>query len=141
MTTPTIYARIYERLADLIPNLTTVKEGETFFAASRNPDDMAVYCNVSKVDAEIIELELANDLEINGEDLPAPWMVFRIDMRAQTAELLVVQDEWRYEVVYSESNLTNPRRAPMNLYAVNWLTIMLHIQSAFQPVIQADITA
>lgn len=141
MTTPTIYARIYERLTDLIPNLAAVKEGDTFFAASRNPDDMAVYCSVSKVDGEIIELEIANDLVVDGEDQPAPWMVFRVDMLAQAAELLVVQDEWRYEVIYSESNLTNPRRAPMNMYAVNWLTIILHIQSGFQPVIPAEITA
>lgn len=133
-TIPTIYARLYERLADLIPNLDSVTEGSTFYAAPRVEDDMSIYCAVSKVAKTVIELELAHDQVVNGEEQPAPWMVFRVDMVNKTAELLAVQDEWRYEVVYSDTDRPNPRRVPMNLFAVNWLTIMLHLHSVFQPV-------
>lgn len=134
MKSPTIYARLFERLDDLIPNLATVREGDTFYAPPKIDGDMAMFCSVSKADSPVIELELAHDEVVNGEEQPAPWMVFRVDMQNKTAELLAVQDEWRYEVVYSETDRPNPRRSPMNLFAVNWLTIMLNLHSVFQPV-------
>jgi uncharacterized protein YqiB (DUF1249 family) len=88
----------------------------------------------------VIELEMAHDQVVKGEEQPAPWMVFRVDVVKQQAELLAVQDEWRYEVVYSEDNRANPRRIPMNLFAVNWLTIMLNLHSVFQPVVAPALT-
>jgi len=130
----TLYARLYERLSDLIPSLALLAEGATFYAPSRVPGDMAMYCSVSKVYGAIIEIELAHDQVVNGEDQPAPWMVFRVDTVSQTAELLAVQDEWRYEVVYSDTDRPNPRRVPMNLFAVNWLTIMSSLYVVFQPI-------
>ena len=137
--TSTIYSRLYQRLDDLIPNLACATEGGTFYAPPRIKGDMAMYCTVAKVAMPVIELELAHDQVVNGEEQPAPWMVFRVDTLNETAELLAVQDQWRYEVVYSDCDLPNPRRAPMNIFAVNWLTIMLNLHSVFQP-IEAPIT-
>lgn len=130
----TIYSRLYQRLDDLIPNLTGLTEGGTFYASPRIEGDLSMYCTVAKVALPVIELELAHDEVVNGEEQPAPWMVFRVDTLNKTAELLAVQDEWRYEVIYSDADRPNPRRAPMNLFAVNWLTIMLNLHSVFQPI-------
>lgn len=131
---PTIFHRLYDRLNDLIPNLDAVNAGSTFFAPPRVAGDMSIYCAVARIDKGVIELEMAHDQVVNGEDQPAPWMVFRVDTVNKQAELLAVQDDWRYEVVYSEANRANPRRLPMNLFAVNWLTIMQNLYSVFQPV-------
>ena len=131
----TVFARLYERLNDLFPNLPNFVEGSAFCASPRIKDDWAIYCDVSKVHHPVIELELAHDQVVNGNDQPAPWMVFRVNTELKTAELLVLQDEWRYEVINSDVNRPNSRRAPMNLYAVNWLTTLLGLQSVFQPVV------
>jgi hypothetical protein len=132
---PTIYARLYRSLSELFPNLPRLTEGSSFCTAPRIPDDWAIYCSVSKVTLPIIELELAHDQVVDGQDQPAPWMVFRIDTQSETAELLVMQDQWRYEVVYCDANRPNPRRTPMNFYAANWLTTLLGLHSVFQPVV------
>lgn len=137
---PNLFHRLYQRLSDLVPNLDNVTQGCTFFAPPRGAGDMSIYCSVSSVQGGVIELEMAHDQVVEGEEQPAPWMVFRVDVANQQAELLAVQDEWRYEVVYSEDNRTNPRRIPMNLFAVNWLTMMLNLHSVFQPVAAPALT-
>ncbi|MBO0501758.1 MULTISPECIES: hypothetical protein [Betaproteobacteria] len=137
---PNLFHRLYQRLSDLVPDLANVTLGSTFFAPPRIAGDMSIYCSVSSVQDGVIELEMAHDQVVKGEEQPAPWMVFRVDVANQQAELLAVQDEWRYEVVYSEDNRANPRRIPMNLFAVNWLTIMLNLHSVFQPVAAPALT-
>lgn len=135
--TSTIFSRLYERLDDLIPNLTGATEGSIFHASPRIEGDMSMYCTVAKVAMPVIELELAHDEIVDGKEAtwkPAPWMVFRVDTLNRTAELLAVQDEWRYEVIYSETDRLNPRRVPMNVLAVNWLAIMINLQSVFRPI-------
>ena len=37
----TVYARLFDRLADLIPNLQSARAGAVFCAPPRIPDDMA----------------------------------------------------------------------------------------------------
>ena len=135
-----LFDRLYQRLADLVPNLDNVTVGSTFFAPPRIAGDMSIYCSVSGAQDGVIELEMAHDQVVDGVEQPAPWMVFRVDTVNKQAELLAVQDSWRYEVVYSEDNRANPRRIPMNLFAVNWLTIMLNLHSVFQPIAAPTLT-
>lgn len=45
----TVYARLFDRLADLIPSLQSARAGAVFCAPPRIPDDMAVYCHLSLI--------------------------------------------------------------------------------------------
>ena len=131
----TIAARLFDRLADLIPSFATSGEGAVYYAPPRLEGDIASYCTVSKACGNgVFVLELSHDIVVKGVDEPAPWMEIRVDLNSRQAELLTVQDEWRYEVVYSESGAPNPKRTQLNLYAVNWLSMMLHHGGAFRPV-------
>lgn len=131
---PTIFNRLYHRFEDLIPHIASLHVGDSFFAPPRQPGDLAVYCSVSSVDGFLVEVEVAQDHFVGTDTQPSPWMVFRLDHLNQSAELLVIQDEFKYEVIYTEANRISPRRLPMNLYALNWLNVLYHIQFAFQPV-------
>lgn len=129
-----IHTRLFQRLKDVIPNLETVSVGADFYAPPRMDGDLAMYCSVSKVSGAIVEIELINGHGVNLHEESGPWMVFRIDRAAQTAELLVLQDTWRYEVLYSDADRPNPRRAALSLYACNWLTLIANLYVSFTPV-------
>ena len=129
----TLYQRVFDRLTDLIPNLTSPREGASFYAPLRVDGGIASYCTVSKVEGSVCEVEIAQDTLVNGKEQPEPSMVFRVDSAAGVAELLVMEDQWRYEVVYAEDDTPNPRRSQMNLFAVNNLTAMLNLGGAFHP--------
>lgn len=130
----TLQARLFERLADLIPNLTEVREGSTFYAPPRLEGDIASYCTVARKRGDVVELELAHDVMKGSEGIPAPCLSLRVDMASRTAEVLAVQDDWRYEVVYSDSGVPNPKRSALNLYAVNWLAMMINLGGVFRAV-------
>lgn len=127
-----IYARLFDRLDALIPNLSEAQSGDTFVAHPKIPGDMTVYCTVTSVSGGHICLDLAHNQAPEDETMPAPWMAFRVDTTSEVAELMALEDEWRYEVAYSTQDQPNPRRQTMNLFAVNWLTIMHNLQSVFQ---------
>lgn len=128
----TVYARLYDRLSDLIPGLATAPEGGTFYAPPHLSGDMAIFCQVSAIEGRIRTIELADDHVIDGQPMPAPWITLRVDTVGQVAEVIALQDSFRYEVVYAGGNVVNPRKAQINLFAVNWLQVMLNLQVAFQ---------
>jgi uncharacterized protein YqiB (DUF1249 family) len=130
----TVYHRLFARLSDLVPNLANPTEGAAFYAPPRLKGDIASHCAVSKVAGNVFEVEIAHDETIGEKIEPAPWMVFRVNAEEQTAELLVMQDQWAYEVVVSDSNKPNLRRSQMNVFAVNYLTTMINLGGAFCPV-------
>ena len=99
----TLQARLFERLADLIPGLEGASEGCTFFAPPRSTGDIASYCGVSAREGHVLELELAHDELVGAEAVPAPCLTFRVDVDAKLADVLVVHDEQRYEVVVADS--------------------------------------
>lgn len=132
MQRQSIYGRLFDRLDALIPNLPQTQPGDAFVAPPKIKGDMTVYCTVTSVEGSHVCLQLAHDQSPNDEAMPAPWMEFRVDLTSQVAELMALEDEWRYEVAYSNDDQPNPRRSTMNLFAVNWLTIMLNLQSVFQ---------
>lgn len=129
-----ICARLFERLNDLIPNLCTVAKGAAFCTTSRIEGDMVLYCNVSKTEAPIIELQIAHDERVNEGGRPTPWLCFRVDTANRTAESLIVEDGIEHEVADFEAARMNPRRHVINLFVVNWLTIMLNLNAVFQTV-------
>jgi hypothetical protein len=127
---PAINSRIYKCLDELIPDLPHVKLGQSFFATPRIKDDMAFFCSITKNDSEIIELELAHDQVVNGEARPARWMSLTLNTDTKTAELLDLHEDG---FIYSQKNINSSRKTSINIFVVNWLNIILHIQSSFQP--------
>lgn len=97
----TVYSRLFDRLADLIPTLRTAKAGAVFCAPPRNANDMAVYCHVAEVDGDMRLIELADDNITGGTVMPAPWLKLRVDMANKLAEVLEMEDTFGYQVIYT----------------------------------------
>lgn len=129
----TLYRRLYYRLCDLIPDLAHPVEGAAFCAPPRVDGDLTLYCAISNVSGALCDVEIAQGALLNECGQPVQCMVFRVDVQAGFAELLTLEDQWRYEAAYSEGNTPNPRRAQMNVFAVNSLTAMLNLGGAFRP--------
>lgn len=131
---PTVFQRLYSNLILLIPQLESPMEGAAFYAHPRVAGDIALHCLVSKVNGLTFEVEIAQDELVGGQVCPAPWLALRADAERKTAELLVLQDQWRYEVVMSDRSVPNPRRSLMTITAINHLAHMLDLGGAFRPV-------
>lgn len=129
----TVYARLFDRLADLIPNLQTAPAGAVLCAPPRIPGDMAVYCHIAAVEGDMRLIELADDNNRKGAVMPAPWLKLRVDVANRLAEVLEMEDAFGYQVIYTGGNCVNPRRAQINMYAMNWLQVMVNFELCFQP--------
>lgn len=88
----TVYARLFDRLADLIPSLQSARAGAVFCAPPRIPDDMAVYCHIAAAEGDMRLIELADDNQKKGTVMPAPWLKLRVDMANKLAEVLEMED-------------------------------------------------
>ena len=126
----TLYQRLFDRLSDLVPNLSAAQSGQTFRAPPQIVGDMEIFCTVVAADGRKIELQIAHDQHATTD--PAPWMTFTVDLTEGTGEVLAVMDDWKYEAAYSDANAPSPRRVPMNTLALNWFTIMLNQGAHFQ---------
>ncbi|QOT82351.1 MULTISPECIES: hypothetical protein [Burkholderiales] len=129
----TVYARLFDRLADLIPSLQSAHAGAVFCAPPRIPDDMAVYCHIAAVEGDMRLIELADDNQKKGAVMPAPWLKLRVDMANKLAEVLEMEDTFGYQVIYTGGSAVNPRRAQINMFAMNWLQVMVNFELCFQP--------
>ncbi|WP_231113363.1 hypothetical protein [Pandoraea pnomenusa] len=107
----TVYARLFDRLADLIPSLQSARAGAVFCAPPRIPDDMAVYCHIAAAEGDMRLIELADDNQKKGTVMPAPWLKLRVDMANRLAEVLEMEDTFGYQVIYTGGSAVNPRRA------------------------------
>jgi hypothetical protein len=111
----TVYAALYERLSNLLPDLRTLAIGQSFVAPPRVTGDLTLFCRVSKVDRGVIELVISHDQD------SCPWIVFEVDPVRQMASVLLL-------------NETPPAKGrSMNLLATNLLSIMVHLGIAFRP--------
>ena len=129
-----VQRRLFDRLADLIPAIKAPLEGATFYAPPRIAGDIACYAVVRGVVGRSCELEIAHDSMLDGRPAPSPWMSFKVDVAAETAELLAIEDQWRYEVLYCSRNSVNPRVAQLNAYALNCLAVILNLGGGFRAV-------
>lgn len=130
----TVYHRLYRNLILLIPQLETPVEGAVYYAPPRMAGDFALHCAVSRVDGGTFEVEIAHDELKGGQIRPAPWLALRANPINKSAELLVLQDQWRYEVVTSDRNIPNPRRSILTTAALNHLALMINLGGAFRSV-------
>lgn len=134
-----VYSRIYQHLQDLLPDLANQAEGASFFAPPRLPGDWSLYCGITKNTGTFMEIEIAHDQTLNGLDHAAPWMVFKIDHASKTAELLKFQDERSYETVRPCDSQHAGKRSNLNMFAANWLHVLMGMAFIFQPVAAADV--
>ena len=58
----TLYKRLFDRPADLIPNLTQPTEGASFYAPPCVEGDITSYCTVSNVRGSVCSVEIARAL-------------------------------------------------------------------------------
>ncbi|WP_459203470.1 hypothetical protein ACQVRV_00390 (plasmid) [Ralstonia pseudosolanacearum] len=130
----TVYARLFDRLADLIPSLQSAQVGAVFCAEPRVAGDMAVYCHVSQVQGDMRLIELADDRTKGDQVMPAPWLKLRVDLARRLAEVLEMEDVHGYEVIYVGDCDVNPRRSQINMFAMNWLQVMVSFELAFRSV-------
>jgi len=130
----TVYARLFDRLADLIPNLQTMHAGMVLCAPPRIPGDMAVYCHIAAVEGDMRLVELADDNTRKGSTvMPTPWLKLRVDMANGLAEVLEMENAFGFQSVYAAGGAVNPRRAQINVFAMNWLQVMVNFELCFQP--------
>jgi hypothetical protein len=131
----TVYSRMFERLADLIPSAFTTGSAAVFYAPPRIKNDYSTICQVQKVEGGLFLVEMANDTLENGIETPAPWIKLRVDVQSRVAEVIEMQDpHGGYQVAYMDSNIVHPRRSAINLFAVNWLQIMIGLEVSFQAI-------
>ena len=128
---PSVFARLFQRLSDLIPHIDSVKVGDAFYAPPRVVGDMAVYCTVSAADDGHLTLEMSHDHLVDNDLQAAPWMAFDVDLENKTAELLALLDARSY-IQSAEDGRVKHRRAQVNIFALNGLTVMLKIHSVFR---------
>jgi hypothetical protein len=129
-----VYSRMFARLDDLVPGLSSISDDLTYFAAPRSPGETALFCSVSLCQADILELELAHDEVVGGIEHPSPWMKFRVNRARRTASLVAYQAGSHYEIVGDETIYPTCRHLPLNLFAVNWLGILVNLQFAFRAI-------
>lgn len=131
-----LYSRMYARLEDLIPGLSSISApGASFYAPPRAATEMALFCSVSSCDGDQLEIELARDEIIGESEQPSHWMKFRLDRRARIATLVACQQKFVYETVLNETIYPQSRHLPLNSFAVNWLGILVNLHFGFQTIV------
>ena len=78
-------------------------------------------------------IELADDNQKKGTVMHAPWLKLRVDMANKLAEVLEMEDTFGDQVIYTGGSAVNPRRAQINMFAMNWLQVMVNFELCFQP--------
>lgn len=130
----TVFGRLYEKVADLLPSIATAPVGTTFYATPQRKNDLAVCCHVVAVEGDMRVIELAQDSICGTDPVPSPAMTLRVDTAQHLAELMVVQDKERFEVVYAGGHTFNPRRTQLNLYSLNWMRALRNMGAVFHAV-------
>jgi hypothetical protein len=131
-----LYSRMFSRFEDLIPDLLSISSpGAAFYAPPKTSADLALFCSVSACEGDTLELELAKDEIANGVEQRAQWMKFKLDRKARTAYLIACQTESGHECIQYETIYPHSRRLPLNLFAVNWLGILVNLQFAFRAIV------
>lgn len=129
----TVYDRLFDRLTDLVPMLADAPAGAVFCAPARVEGAAAVYCHVLEREGDMCLIELADDRADGAAVMPSPWIMLRVDLARRLAEVLEVEDAFGYQVIYTRAHVVNPRRAQLNLHAVNWMQTLLNFNLVFRP--------
>lgn len=125
--TTTIYERIYNKLNRLIPDLETLKPGDSR-KSSAGDGFMDLNLDVlSKSEDDTIEdytiIALSHYYKQNGDMVADPDMEIKVyNKRWPVAEALTYQDSWSYERVYPDAQHVIPKlKKRLNSFLDMWL--------------------
>ena len=116
------YDQIYEQLIELIPGLTELKPGD--HRKSTVKGFMDLHLDILERTEEELKIALAHNYRQGGDTIPDPDMMIRVYTIPgwEKAEALAYQDATRYDEVYPEPGLVNPRmKKSLNDFLTQWL--------------------
>ena len=126
-----INAQIYQKLAQLIPNMEERLHNNTAFGKSVSEGFMDLHFDSLGKDATgAYHIALAHYFEQNGDLVPDPDMRIRIDTVAKTAQALSFQNMYVYQEVNPDLPDTdqnnNTLKKELNLFLSDWLNNALN---------------
>jgi len=133
-----VYERLFAVMVALIPDIERPEDGASYYAPPRIEGDCASYCALSNVTPTSVDVEISQDVLIDGAIIASPWMAIRVDRKTRSAELtaieMTVKGRNEFQRVQAEDGTANTRRSQLQAAAVNNLASMLMLGGAFQPV-------
>jgi uncharacterized protein YqiB (DUF1249 family) len=131
----TLHQTVYRKLTVLIPSLPQVPE----YVTSQVPGFMDLNVDVLSRNDGIITAALSHYYEQNGDLIPDPDMVVRIDTRSETVEALTYQDTYTYREVYPDTNQVDVKtEKELNEFLLQWLTNLIDQGRRLGPVVNGD---
>lgn len=123
--------RLYHALADWVPQLQDATGSTAFYAHSRLPDDLSIYCEVNSRGHGAISVHVTHDTPDRPRDKLD--MTFRVTPEDRTAVLTHLDQGIDHDVLCEPC--ANPNRlVAATLFAANWVTVMMGMQFCLQPV-------
>lgn len=123
-TSRDIYARIYHKLLDVIPDLLTIEEsGKSVIAGFMN-----LNLDIHYRSPERIIIALSHYYKHpSGDMIPDPDMVIAIHTLEEKAEALAYQDTWGSRSVYFDDGVTvdTKTQRDLNSFLNQWLTNLI----------------
>jgi uncharacterized protein YqiB (DUF1249 family) len=120
--TMTLHHTLYRKPTVLIPTLPQVPE----YVKSQVPGFMDLNLDLLSRNGEIITVALSHYYEQNGDLIPDPDMVVRIDTKTETVEALSFQDTYTYREVYVDGNRVDVKaKKELNEFLLQWLTNLI----------------
>ena len=127
----TIHHTLYRKMTILIPTLPEVPE----YAKSKVPGFMDLNLDLLSRNDEIITVALSHYYEQNGDLIPDPDMVIRIDTKIEAVEALTFQDTYTYREVYLDQNRVDLKvKKELNEFLLQWLTNLIGQGHKLSPV-------
>jgi len=117
-----LHETLYRKLKIVIPTLPEIPE----YAKSTVPGLMDLNLDLLSRDDEIITVALSHYYEQNGDLIPDPDMVIRIDTKTETVEGLTFQDTYTYREVYPKRGQEDVKaKKELNEFLLQWLTNLI----------------
>lgn len=135
--------RMFERIEQLLPNLSAIQDRESFFAPPPVAGDLASTANALRSGDHVFTLELIQDQVGRGSRATEqPWLTFRVDFERREAALtsyVFGSDVWaRPCSAAGQAADAVARMRQRDVFATNWLANMLYRGVAFETSIQAE---
>ena len=133
----TIHHTLYRKMTILISTLPEVPE----YAKSKVLRFMDLNLDLLSRNDEIITVALSHYYEQNGDLIPDPDMVIRINTKTETVEALTFQDTYVYREVYLDQNRVDLKaKKELNEFLLQWLTNLIDQGHTLVPIDTASAT-
>lgn len=118
-----IYARIFQKLQKVVPELMTIEES----GKSIVPNFMDLNLDVLHKRSTRIVIALSHYYKQNGDMIPDPDMELTVYPKLEIAEALSYQDSFCYRTIYSDDKGTEDIKAKkeLNAFLDQWLSNLI----------------